>query len=159
MPPRMGAWQPERLRYGAATKNQLSADGFPQRTQRKRRSAGEGHRCLARRDRGEKRGPTERTWGRRCRLPTVGSNQELVGESACPTFFMTTFSPAIDTNSFQTNDLLEKDARRSVRASLGCKVELILRDKRVPWLYSAPKLRLDMHPRASAYCGCRPDYQ
>src|ERR1035437_5206717 len=28
---------------------------------------------------------------------------------------MTTFSPAIDTNSFQTNDLLEKDVRRSVR--------------------------------------------
>src|SRR5450759_3526173 len=36
----------------------------------------------------KKRGPTERTWGRRCRLPTVGSNQELAGESACPTFFM-----------------------------------------------------------------------
>jgi len=48
--------RPERLRYGAATKNQRGADGFPQRTQRKRRSAGEGHRCLARRDRGEKAG-------------------------------------------------------------------------------------------------------
>ena len=31
MPPRMGAWQPERLRYGAATKNQRVAGRFPER--------------------------------------------------------------------------------------------------------------------------------
>src|SRR5450759_5533425 len=31
MPPRMGAWQPERLRYGAATKNQRVAERFPER--------------------------------------------------------------------------------------------------------------------------------
>src|ERR1035437_4458661 len=31
MPPRMGAWQPERLRYGAATKSQRVAEGFPER--------------------------------------------------------------------------------------------------------------------------------
>src|ERR1035437_9277819 len=30
MPPRMGAWQPERLRYGAATKNQRVAERFPE---------------------------------------------------------------------------------------------------------------------------------
>src|ERR1035437_9447363 len=38
MPPRMGAWQPERLRYGAATKNQRVAERFPERTQGERRS-------------------------------------------------------------------------------------------------------------------------
>ena len=32
MPPRMGSWQPERLRYGAATKGQRAADGLPRRT-------------------------------------------------------------------------------------------------------------------------------
>jgi hypothetical protein len=32
MPPGMGAWQPKRLRYGAATKSQLVTDGFPERT-------------------------------------------------------------------------------------------------------------------------------
>src|ERR1035437_3567279 len=31
MPPRMGAWQPERLRYGAATKSQRVAEEFPER--------------------------------------------------------------------------------------------------------------------------------
>src|ERR1035437_3855916 len=36
---------------------------------------------------------------------------------------MTTFSPAIDTNSFQTNDLLEKDVRRSVGGAGGKAVE------------------------------------
>src|ERR1035437_2633680 len=47
MPPRMGAWQPERLRYGAATKNHRVAERFPERkparqnlrAQRKRRNA------------------------------------------------------------------------------------------------------------------------
>src|ERR1035437_8545438 len=34
MPPRMGAWQPERLRYGAATKNQRVAERFPEREAR-----------------------------------------------------------------------------------------------------------------------------
>src|ERR1035437_9096418 len=33
----------------------------------------------------KKRGPAEGTWARRFRLPTAGSNQELAGESACPT--------------------------------------------------------------------------
>jgi hypothetical protein len=35
MPPRMGAWQPERLRYGAATKNQWLAGRFPERRRRR----------------------------------------------------------------------------------------------------------------------------
>src|ERR1035437_10868528 len=34
MPPRMGSWQPERLRYGAATKNQWVAEGFLERKAR-----------------------------------------------------------------------------------------------------------------------------
>src|ERR1035437_801906 len=36
MPPRMGAWQPERLRYGAATKNQWLAGRFPERRRREK---------------------------------------------------------------------------------------------------------------------------
>src|ERR1035437_4344692 len=32
MPPRMGAWQPERLRYGGATKNQRVAGGAQRKT-------------------------------------------------------------------------------------------------------------------------------
>ena len=38
----MGAWQPERLRYSAATKNQWVAEGFPER--RQERSGGSGER-------------------------------------------------------------------------------------------------------------------
>src|SRR5450756_23997 len=41
MPPRMGAWQPERLRYGAATKNQRVAERFPERKQEQAEVGGE----------------------------------------------------------------------------------------------------------------------
>src|ERR1035437_10170330 len=84
MPPRMGAWQPERLRYGAATKNQRGADGFPQRTQRKRRSAGEGHRCLARRDRGEKAGTDGADVGEGLRPANRGLESRGGGGAAPP---------------------------------------------------------------------------
>src|ERR1035437_61235 len=42
MPPRMGAWQPERLRYGAATKNQRVAERFPERKARSKWGEGAG---------------------------------------------------------------------------------------------------------------------
>jgi hypothetical protein len=46
MPPGMGAWQPERPRYRAATKNQRVADGFPERKARTRWTEGAGFgRC------------------------------------------------------------------------------------------------------------------
>jgi hypothetical protein len=47
-------------------------------------------------------GQTERTWGRRFRLPTAGSNQELAGESACPTSFVNFRGPKAHPNSRHT---------------------------------------------------------
>src|ERR1017187_9676852 len=51
MPARTPAWQPERLRYGASTKNQRVTDGFPERKARGRRSRRESSPSFARIDR------------------------------------------------------------------------------------------------------------